>query len=60
MKITRGKFEPYLRMRILPSIEFSNYAPHGLTNVYGNKYDIMFRWLHYYIYIEFGGSDDRT
>jgi len=55
MKIMRGKFQSSFRIRVLPSIEYTNFAKHSLAHIYGCKYEVAFKWLHYYIYFEFGG-----
>ncbi len=54
MKITYSQWSWDWRLRLLPSIEFSNFKAIGVDRHYGYKYEIVFRWLPYWLSIEIG------
>lgn len=51
MRIEYGQWEWYWYLRVLPSIEFSNFDKGGLWHHYKYKYEITFRWLPYWFTI---------
>ena len=53
MKISYGHWHYALRLRLLPSIEFSNFNCAELERHYGYKYEVQFRWLHFWLDIKF-------
>jgi len=51
VKVQYGQWDWFWHIRLLPSIEVSNFRKAGLENHYEAHYEITFRWLPYWLSI---------
>jgi hypothetical protein len=56
MRIEFGQWEWTWHLRLLPSIELSDYRDAGLEVHYNCRSEVTLRWLPYYLSIKFGGT----